>query len=333
MYNKNQKISLILMVLLTALTVAAVVIYVCDIKISRPASSKKDGSVQSQSQVGKKQIDYNGKTYEYNSNLINVLFLGIDKADDIDKTYMPGEAGQADCIMILSLDETTKEANIWQINRNAMTEVDLYDISGNAYKTIKKQLATQYAYCVGGSRSCFATEETVAKMLYDLPIDGYVSLSVEGISEINDALGGVTVTMTEADELVDPSFKAGADVLLKGDLAETYVRRRDINVFDSVSDRMRRQTTYITALISQMKNKSGSSLYDTLSPFLDNYILTDLDAKELEALKNYQYKTDDIHYLPGETTMGEKYEEFNIDETSLQEMLIDNFYTEVDDAE
>lgn len=331
MYNKNQKISLILMVILTVLTVVAVVIYVRDIRISRPRSATKDTSVQSQSQANKNQIEYNGKTYEYNSNLINVLFLGIDKADDIDKTYMPGEAGQADCIMILSLDQDTKEANIWQINRNAMTEVDLYDISGNAYKTIKKQLATQYAYCIGGSRSCWATEQTVANMLYDLPIDGYVSLSVDGISEINDALGGVTVAMTEADEAVDASFKAGTDILLKGDQAETYVRHRDTKVFNSVADRMRRQTTYITAMISQMKNKSGSSLYDTLAPFLDTYILTDLDAKELEALKNYQYKTDDIHYLPGETTMGEKYEEFYIDETSLQEMLIENFYTEVEE--
>ncbi len=256
--------------------------------------------------------------------------MGIDKADDIDKTYMPGEAGQADCIMLLSLDQDTKEANIWQINRNSMTQVDLYDVSGNAYKTINKQLATQYAYCIGGSRSCWATEKTVGNMLYDLPIDGYVSLAVDGISEINDALGGVKVTMVEADEAVDASFVAGTDVVLKGDLAETYVRRRDINVFDSVTDRMRRQTTYITAMISQMKNKSGSSLYDTLSPFLDNYILTDLDAGQLEALKNYEYKTDDIHYLPGETTMGEKYEEFHIDETKLQQMLIDNFYTEVE---
>lgn len=330
MYNKNQKITLILTVILTILTVVAVAIFVLDIRLR---DLKGDEDTQTQSQARKDWIEYNGKTYEYNSNLTNILFLGIDKADDIDKTYMPGEAGQADCIMILSLDQNTKEANIWQINRNAMTEVDLYDISGNAYKTIKKQLATQYAYCIGGSRSCWATEQTVAKMLYDLPIDGYVSLSVEGISEINDALGGVKVTMTEADELVDSSFVAGTDVVLKGDLAETYVRRRDITVFDSVTDRMRRQTTYITAMISQMKNKSGSSLYDTLSPFLDSYILTDLDAKELEALKNYQYKTDDIHYLPGETSMGEKYEEFNIDETSLQKMLIENFYTEVEDTE
>lgn len=329
MYNKNQKITLILMVILTILTVIAAGLIVKD-KKSRDSKATENTSVRSQSQAGRDRIEYNGKTYEYNSNLTNILFMGIDKADDIDKTYMPGEAGQADCIMLLSLDQDTKEANIWQINRNSMTRVDLYDVSGNAYKTINKQLATQYAYCIGGSRSCWATEKTVGNMLYDLPIDGYVSLAVDGISEINDALGGVKVTMVEADEAVDASFAAGTDVVLKGDLAETYVRHRDVTVFDSVTDRMRRQTTYITAMISQMKNESGSSLYETLSPFLDNYILTDLDAGQLEALKNYEYKTDDIHYLPGETTMGEKYEEFHIDETKLQQMLIDNFYTEVE---
>ena len=76
---------------------------------------------------------------------------------------MPGDAGQADCIMLLSLDKETKEGRILQINRNTMTQIDTYDSTGSAFGTVNAQLATQYAYCIGGSRSCWATEKTVKK--------------------------------------------------------------------------------------------------------------------------------------------------------------------------
>ena len=133
---------------------------------------------KSVSQAEDNTIEWNGKRYTYNNNLINILFLGIDHANDIDTSYMPGDAGQADCIMLLSLDKETKEGRILQINRNTMTQIDTYDSTGSAFGTVNAQLATQYAYCIGGSRSCWATEKTVKKLLYNLPISGYFALSV-----------------------------------------------------------------------------------------------------------------------------------------------------------
>ncbi len=329
MNNNKKKIGLIIILAVAIVAIAAGIVLFLTGDKKKETDTDLSAETETQSQANMNQIDYNGKKYEYNSNLMNILFLGVDKAEDIDTSYMPGEAGQADCIMLLSLDKETKEAHIWQISRNTMTQIDIYDVSGSVYNTIDAQLATQYAYCIGGSRSCWATEKTVEELLYNLPIDGYFSLSVEGIATINDAIGGVTVPMTEADEAVDPSFKAGTDVLLKGDLAEKYVRSRDTNVFDSNSDRMRRQVNYVTAMITQMRSHGGKALYDIVSPFLDKYIVTDLDGDQIDALSSYKYLTDDVMYLPGEVTMGEKFEEFHVDETALQDMLIQNFYTEV----
>ena len=44
---------------------------------------------ESISQAEDNTIEWNGKQYTYNSNLINILFLGIDHANDIDTSYMP----------------------------------------------------------------------------------------------------------------------------------------------------------------------------------------------------------------------------------------------------
>lgn len=91
MNSKQEKIFLVLMVILTILTVVAVGLIVKDRKSQTSKPGGADSSTQSQSQAGKDRIEYKGKTYEYDSDLTNILFLGIDKADDIDKTYMPGK--------------------------------------------------------------------------------------------------------------------------------------------------------------------------------------------------------------------------------------------------
>ena len=64
------------------------------------------------SQSSISEITYDGKQYRYNHNLINILYLGIDNNDVIRNDMMPGNAGQTDCIMILSLNKETKQAKI-----------------------------------------------------------------------------------------------------------------------------------------------------------------------------------------------------------------------------
>lgn len=39
---------------------------------------------------------------------MNVLFLGIDTTQNLSQTDMPGEAGQSDCILVLSMDKQKK---------------------------------------------------------------------------------------------------------------------------------------------------------------------------------------------------------------------------------
>lgn len=326
MKNESKRHILSTVVVILAAVAAVIVLFMLHHRQQQQQIRQPEESV---SQAEDNTIEWNGKTYTYNNNLVNILFLGIDQANDIDTSYMPGDAGQADCIMLLSLDKETKEGRILQINRNTMTQIDTYDSSGSAFGTVNAQLATQYAYCIGGSRSCWATEKTVRELLYNLPVNGYFTLSVDGISEINDALGGVTVEMAEEDAAINPEFEAGKEVCLKGADAETYVRYRDTNMFNSNEARMQRQVKYVTALIKKARSHGGSALYNVISPFLDKYIVTDLDGEQIDALSSYTYLTDEVQYLPGETVMGDEFEEFHVDEEALQEQLIQTYYKEV----
>lgn len=314
------------------LAAAAVLIIVIALIRYQDTQTYEDVSVEPESQAMEMYVEWRGKTYTYNNSLINLLFLGVDTTDLIETETVPGEAGQSDCMMLLSLDPETKQGTIIQINRNSMMNLDVYDFSGNYQKSVYAQLTLQYAYSIGGKYSCRAVRDKVSELLYGVTIDGYLAMQVDGISEINDSFGGVDVTPTEDWTVIDPSFTEGSTVHLEGDLAESFVRYRDITEFNSVQGRMERQVQYVTALISKMRSFGGEAFYDTISPYIGDYILTDMDADEINALATYEYLTDDVQYLPGEEVVNGDYEEFYVDEDELQDLVISIFYTEVEDS-
>ena len=285
------------------------------------------------SQNGIDLISYNGKKYKENTSIKSYLFIGVDEREDdfVDEELTPGTAGQADCLILLVLNTDTNEANILQINRNAMTELDIYNELGAVDKTVTGPVCLQYAYCTGGKRSCIAQRKTVEELLFNISIDGYLTMSLPGIADINDALGGVDVTMENDYTWIDPSFTEGSTVHLEGEAATHFVQYRDKSVFNSVQDRMNRQTAYVTSLINSMKNTDGESVAGKISQYIGSTILTDLKSSELNELVKYDYNTDNVLYLPGEMVQGEEYEEYNVDNTELQEMIINLFYTEAED--
>jgi len=121
-------------------------------------------------------------------------------------------------------------------------------------------------------------------------------------------------------------------VTLTGEQAYVYLRGRDTDEFDSSTLRLRRQEQYITAYLEKVEKMISSSssqltsIYDELSP----YIVTNIEVVTLlEEITSYEYSSDRMYTVPGETVMGEKFEEFHVDEDALYELIIDVFYEEV----
>ena len=273
-------------------------------------------------------VTYQGQTYEYNRELTNILFMGVDKKEEVTLQDTPGTAGQADCIMILSLDENTQTGKVLQISRDTMTDVDIYDVNGNFYTSVEAQIATQYAYGNGEKSSCWAMEKTVSELLYELPVDAYISLNIDSISTLNDAVGGVTLTIPEDYTEVDPAFVQGAVITMTGEQAERYVRYRDTNVTGSNNGRMQRQVQYITALVQALKHTAGAegSYYERFSSFLKPYMVTDMNAQQIDGFANYEFESEETQYLPGEVREGAEHDEFYVDEDDLYDLVIKTFY-------
>lgn len=272
------------------------------------------------------EIIYKGEKYTYNKDLKTILFLGIDKnQDDVDPEFT-GTAGRSDCMILFLVNTKDKTAQMVSIPRESMTDVEIYSVDGQYLGMVNEQITLQYSYGDGGKKSCWLAKKTLSKMLKDIPIDAYMSMELDGIAAVTDLIGGVTITVPEDYTSIDPSFKQGETLNLKGELAEKYVRKRDITVFASNEGRMERQNQFIRALVPQMKEKFSSDIQSLLDA-TTNYITTDMDADEMQTFMTCSL-TDQTLTIPGEriSTGDNSPEEYHLDEDALMQMIVELCY-------
>lgn len=321
--NKKQ-IFLLVIVVICIVAVAGWLIY-SQVEKTRK-TIRSGGNVQSTE--NDKIVTYEGKKYQYNKNLKNLVFLGIDKREEVEVQKYPGRGGQSDCILLLVMDEKEKTTQLLQISRDSMVNLKIYDAEGTLLAEEQGQIALQYAYGDGEKKSCRLARDAVSELLFGMPVEGYVSLNMDGIVTIVDTLGGIPITFEEDYTYVDPAYEKGAAVTLDGAAAEKFVRYRDSQVTGSNNDRMERQTIFLQALLKSVKSYvHGEKDYDTLLDSADPYMVTDLKAEEMKAMSEYQIQ-EKIEKVPGETVAGEVHDEYHVDDDALYELILDIFYKE-----
>lgn len=275
-------------------------------------------------------ITYKGKKYKYNHSLRTILFMGVDKTE-APKEQEAGQGGQTDSLILMVMNPENQTTTLLEISRDTMTDIKTYDKQGTYLGKERTQIALQYAYGNGERRSCQLTKEAVSNLLYEVPIHSYAALTIEGISVVTDAIGGVKITVPKDYTDINPIFRMGAAITLNGEQAEQYVRSRDTDVTGSNSERMERQSQFMEALAAQMQEKSqgGSRWYLSLFEKAGAYMITDIATDELERLSKYRL-SETIEVLPGTVQQGEMHDEFIVDNEKMQEMMIKLFYKSVE---
>ena len=273
--------------------------------------------------------EYKGKKYEYNTDIQTIAFLGVDTREKAEEGSMPGWNGQSDTILVAVIDTATEKAKILQIPRDTMTIIELYDIHGEYYISEKAQLAFQYAYGDGGVTSCVLVTDRISELLGEIPITYYLSLNMDGIPALSEAMGGIDIVIEEDMTYIDPEYTKGKKVTLKGEDAEHFVRYRDTNETGSNAPRMKRQDQVIQAIMHQLpeKAKDDSDMYGKLFKQADKYMTTNLKLDNIEALEKYDFDEEIIN-VPGTLQEGEYHDEFYIDEEQFMGIIIDLFYKE-----
>jgi LCP family protein required for cell wall assembly len=281
-------------------------------------------------------ILYNDEYYVYNDNIRSYLIMGVDSDDPVETAPDSVSGGQTDAMFLMVVDSENDTLSVISINRNTMTDIAAYDENGMSLGTVEAQICTQHGFGDGKKLSCTRTVNAVKQLFYNIPISGYVAINMGAIPTMNDAIGGVRVKVLQDLSYPEKGVElaAGDVVTLNGKEAYAYLRGRDVNDFDSATDRLRREEQYVINYMNQLKSYAAGDpdqvvqIYDSVS----DYLVSSVDFATLaEELLNYEFSDDIMYTVPGETQMGDEFEEYYVDEDEFYDLVIQIFYTKVED--
>lgn len=280
-------------------------------------------------------VKYHDTIYAYNEDIMTFLIMGIDKNSEAREVEEGTDGGQADALFLAVMNPHDKTIKVIGINRNTMTDIDIYNEEGAYVTTKEAQIAVQHGFGNGVEKSCEYQKKAVARLFYHLPIHGYAAINMSAIPTINDAVGGVELTVLEDLTAKDNSLKKGETIRLMGESAFWYVKYRDTKVFGSADTRLERQKQYVNAFIAAAKKAAKQditvviNLYQAVSSMMITDITLDEAVYLATVLMDYQFEESSFYTLKGENVMGEQFEEFYVDEDALYEMILEVFYEEV----
>ncbi len=280
-------------------------------------------------------ITYDGKQYQYNSDVINILCLGIDKDIPIEEKRETGSEGLADVVILASIDTKEDTLKFLAVPRETIVPVKLIDTKGNFVRTENEQITLQYAYGQTAEKSCELMIDTVSNLLFHLPIQRYCAINFQALPALNDAIGGVDLVSIETVHWWNGSFYEGQQMHLEGQAALDYVRQRDETIPKSSMGRLERQKQYITCYLEQAKEAVGKDLTLPVKMFqsLTENMCTDVTVADITylvpELLNMEINLENISMVPGETITGGEHEEYHVDADALKQLVIQMFYKEV----
>lgn len=204
----------------------------------------------------------------------NILLLGTDNRDEIEGY------SRTDSMIILSVNPSTSEAKLTSLMRDTWVKID-----GHGSAKLN-------AACVYGGPAL--TMKTIEQN-FGVSIDDYVLINITGLADIIDILGGIEITVTEAERkainkgLFDLSSRSGMEKLeasgenvqLNGNQAVAFAR---IRMIDDDYRRTERQRTVLLEIANKLKQDTSVLTLASMASSLLPYVETNLELAELITL-------------------------------------------------
>lgn len=277
----------------------------------------------------KKTVTVDGVEYFPRQDITVLMLMGIDERGPVVQSNSYLNTGENDMVALAVFDEADKSYSVLTLNRDTMMDIRVLGIGGKEAGTIFGQLALAHTYGTGLEDSCENAVRTVSDFLSGLTIDYYVSMNMDAISILNDAVGGVKVNVVDDFSQVDSSIPMG-EVVLNGEQALNYVHtRKDVSDQMNVS-RMDRHTEYMESFVSAFNSKVKESdtfileTYDDIAP----YIVSDCSVNSMSAMLNRyaDYTLREVVTPDGENVYTDAYMEFYADKAELEKLILNMFY-------
>ncbi|MBQ8617810.1 MAG: LCP family protein [Clostridia bacterium] len=277
-------------------------------------------------------MEHEGDSHTYHKqNFTTILLLGIDQQTMQDSSTVVRGSGQADFLMLVCFDRVNRKVIPIHLDRDTIGTVQVYGVFGNPAGYREMQICLAYAFGDTPDSGCMNTVQAVSKLFGGIHIDHYLAMDMNGMAILNDALGGIEVTLEEDFSDLDPAMTAGATLQLTGRQAEYYLRGR-LNIGDGTNQsRMRRQRVFMEAAIVRLNENMehdanyAEELFDLLNPHLCTSAEQGWFANLLYSTSKYERIS--IQEIAGEHTLGlDGFVEFYPDADALKVLTFDTFF-------
>lgn len=195
---------------------------------------------------------------------VNVLVTGIDYTEKAGAN----RGKLTDLIMLVSYDIEGKNVDILQIPRDTYV--------GDASSTGK--INAVYSGRTGGGINGLMNK---VNAMFQIPIDHYVTINMDGFVRAVDAIGGVEVDVPTSFTLEGVTIQKGRQ-LLDGAHAEKFVRERHAYA-DADLGRIRMQQLFLEALIEKVFSLSMGQV-TSLAATLISEVTTDFTLSDVLSL-------------------------------------------------
>lgn len=224
---------------------------------------------------------------EFQGKELNFLMVGIDRSsqkegDDLNDAGV--DDGNTDMILYVHFNNETGEMKMLQIPRDTMVTTDR-SVSGN-YR-INNIAKTQAADSNSMNMAALCTQ---VSNMYQLPIDGYMTIRLEMLVQMVDTFGGIELYVPQEMDYKGSHLDQGYQTL-NGDACEFLLRTRHIYNNGDIG-RLNMQRQFYSALFRRLK--SIGNIWDVakLTPAVLNYMETSLSASQLVSFAVSMLKID-----------------------------------------
>lgn len=268
----------LLSLLIVAALIAGTWLFATELQNAVRESSAKMAAAGEKAILAIQKVEESGAelAQKITAEQITFLLTGIDDA-----------LGGSDVIMLASLDLSAGNVRVVQIprdtyiNRPGSSKHKINSVYADAAAQARKkgQSETEAAHTANRALGSFLE----ANM--GIHIDHYLSLNTEGLRNIVDAVGGVTVNVPRDIDYDDESqnlhihLKAGKQ-LLNGAKAEQFVRFRS-GYLTADYGRMDAQKIFLSAFFHKIKNDFSLSTVVSLASSCFKHVRSDLSAADL----------------------------------------------------
>ena len=224
---------------------------------------------------------------EFQGKELNFLMVGIDRSsqkegDDLNDAGV--DDGNTDMILYVHFNNETGEMKMLQIPRDTMVTTDR-SVSGN-YR-INNIAKTQAADSNSMNMAALCTQ---ISNMYQLPIDGYMTIRLEMLVQLVDTFGGIELYVPQEMDYKGSHLDQGYQTL-NGDACEFLLRTRHVYPNGDIG-RLNMQRQFYSALFRRLK--SIGNIWDVakLTPAVLNYMETSLSASQLVSFAVSMLKID-----------------------------------------